>query len=158
MSFENLLLCAILGVPLEGENALSALIEDLSIPPLPLALALARTGRIDELCKLLLSRSDMPPSPLAACGLFVALTGEPGQARSIFTILRGLAPLDPDVWLSISRFEAVVGDEAAALRAASIHAELSGIPFQTPTQEDAAPAKAAYGSIRLLRGDVHIEF
>ncbi|URD37920.1 hypothetical protein M6G65_05245 [Methylobacterium tardum] len=65
--------------------------------------------------------------------------------------------MDPDVWLAIARFEATIGDDAAALRAAAIHAELMGISFSTPAREDATPAGIPAGAIRILRGDVNIE-
>ena len=157
MLSENFILCAILGVPLEGEHALSAAVEDLDVAPLPLAMALARTGRIDDLCRLLRLRSDIPFGALAACGLFVGLTRDPGQAGTLFRALREIAPLDADVWLAIARFEAAICNEAAALRAAAMHAELVGVAFATPAREDATPARIPLGTIRTLRGDVNIE-
>lgn len=157
MSLDNFLLCAIAGVHLEGEHALSTLFEDPDVPPQLLAMALARTGRVDDLCRLLRTRSDMPVGLLAACGLFLGLTVDPGQARRLFKVLREIRPLDPDVWLAIARFDAAIGDEAAALRAAAIHAELTGISFSTPAREDAAPAGVPSGAIRILQGDVNIE-
>ncbi len=114
MLSENFILCAILGVPLEGEHALSAAVEDLDVAPLPLAMALAQTGRIDDLCRLLRLRSDIPFGAVAACALFVGLTRDPGQAVTLFRVLREAAPLDADVWLAIARFEAAIGNEAAA--------------------------------------------
>ena len=157
MSLENFLLCAIAGVPLEGEHTLSTLLEDPNVPPQMLVMALARTGRVDDLCRLLRIRSDMPVGLLAACGLFLGLTGDPGQAQRLFKILREIAPLDPDIWLAVARFEAAIGNEAAALRAAAIHAELAGIPFSTPARENAAPAGSFPGKIRILRGDVNVQ-
>lgn len=142
---------------MEGENALSTLREDPDVSPPLLALALIRTGRVDDLCSLLRVRSDIPAGLLAASGVFLGLTGDPGQARRLFKVLREISPLDPDIWLAIARFEAAIGDEAAALRAAAIHAELTGNSLATPAREDAAPAGIPTGMIRSLRGDVNIE-
>lgn len=157
MSLGNALLWTLVGDRAEAGHTLPEMIPGGGASPLLLAMCLARAGRIDTFHRLCRARDDMAFGPLADYCLFVGLTRDIECALALFKVLKSVAPLEAGVWWALAQLQAACGDEAAALRSAAVHAELTGRPLAVFDREDIAVPGAAYGTIRILKGDVTID-